>query len=190
LFTIILDSNDKPYRRTVVFDVETTGLYPEADDRIIEIGAMALVGDTILDEFHSLIDLDRPISTEAQRIHGITQEMLAGQPRAEEVLPQFRSFIEDSIMVAHSAEFDLSFVGSEFRRLKLDFSQPYYCTLALGRKVFPGLERHDLGSLYKHLYGELPLITHRALDDAWIAAMIWMKLNQLMSLLIYNYGPH
>jgi DNA polymerase III alpha subunit (gram-positive type) len=51
-------------------------------------------------------------------------------------MPRFRSFIDGSIMVAHCAEFDLSFVGSEFSRLNLCFSQPYCCTLALGRKMF------------------------------------------------------
>jgi hypothetical protein len=78
LLMILLDSNGKPYRRTIVFDVETTGLYPEAGDWVIEVGAVALDGETVLDEFHSLINVDRPIDPEAQRVHGITKEMLAG----------------------------------------------------------------------------------------------------------------
>ena len=62
----------------------------------------------------------RLIDPAAQRIHDITKEMLAGQPKAEEVMPGFSSFIQDSIMVAHYAEFDLNVVGSEFRRLYND----------------------------------------------------------------------
>jgi DNA polymerase III subunit epsilon len=71
---IILDSNGQPYRRTVVFDVETTGLYPEAGNRIIEIGAVALDEKSIVDEFHSLIYVERPIDPEAQRVHGIAKK--------------------------------------------------------------------------------------------------------------------
>jgi len=58
---VILDSNGKRIQRTVVFDVETTGLSPRLGDRIIEIGAVALEGKTIVDEFHSLISVDQPI---------------------------------------------------------------------------------------------------------------------------------
>jgi DNA polymerase III subunit epsilon len=167
---IILDSNGIPINRTVVFDVETTGLSPEQGDRVIEIGALALDGETIVDEFHSFIDSDQPIHPSAQKIHGITREMLKGQPKAEEVMPRFRVFLENSILVAHYADFDLSFVGSEFRRLGINFRQPYYCTLALGRKMFPELDRYDLRSLYKHLYSSELEIRHRALEDARITA--------------------
>ncbi len=175
---IILDSNGKPYNRTVVFDVETTGLSPESGDRIIEIGAIALDGDTFVDEFHSLIDMDRQIDQAAQRVHGITKEMLSGQPKAETVLPRFRSFIESSVMVAHYSDFDLKFVWSEFKRLRIVFRAPYYCTLALGRRVFPKLKRYDLGSLYQHLFNEKPRNMHRALEDARITAKIIIRLNQ------------
>lgn len=138
-------------------------------------------GVKIVDEFHSLIDVDRPIDPKAQRVHGITKEMLAGQPRAEEVMPRFRSFIEGSIMIAHSADFDMSFIDSEFRRLKLDFRQPYYCTLTLVRKMFPELEGYDLANLYLHFYGTRPVLTHRALDDAVITAAIWVVIYRYIS---------
>ena len=174
---IMLDSNGIPINRTIVFDVETTGLAPEQGDRVIEIGAVALDGETIVDEFHSLIDTDQPIDPAAQKVHGITKEMLEGQPRAEVVMLRFRSFIEGSIMVAHYADFDLSFVGCEFKRLGINFRQPYYCTLALGRKMFPELKRHDLETLYRQFYKRQPKRIHRALEDARMAAKIWIKLS-------------
>jgi len=80
---IILDSNGKPYKRTVIFDVETTGLSPEQGDRVIEIGAVALDGKTIIDEFHSLINTGQPIDPAAQKIHGITREMLKKDNRKQ-----------------------------------------------------------------------------------------------------------
>jgi len=178
---MFFDLNGRPYRRTIVFDVETTGLSPEAGDRVIEIGAVALEGGKIADEFHSLIDTDRAIDPAAQRVHGITRGMLAGQPKPKKVMPKFRAFIEDSIMVAHYADFDLSMVGKEFRRLKIEFRQPYFCTLSLARKLFPELERHDLGSIYRHLFKTEPVVMHRALEDAKSTAEIWILINRIMS---------
>ena len=175
---IVLDSNGKPIHRTVVFDVETTGLSPESGDRVIEVGAVALEQEKIVDEFHSLVYTERTINLAAGRVHGITKEMLCGQPKAEAVFMKFHKFIEGSVLVAHYAAFDLSFAAHEFGRLKLDLRQPYFCTLAIGRKMFPELDRHDLGSLYRHLYNSDPVIMHRAFEDARITAKVWIKLAQ------------
>jgi DNA polymerase-3 subunit epsilon len=174
---VILDSNGKCINRTVVLDIETTGLSPEHGDRVIEVGAIALEGKSIVNEFHSLIDTERPIDPDAGRIHRITKYMLCGQPKAEYVFQKFHRFIEESVLVAHYAAFDLSFIAHEFGRLKLDLRQPYLCTLALGRKMFPDLDRHDLGSLYRHLYNSEAEIKHRALEDAKVTAKIWIKLD-------------
>lgn len=178
---IILDSNGKHILRTVVFDVETTGLSLEFGDRVIEVGAVALEHDKIVDAFHSLVDVDRPIDPAAGRVHGITEEMLRGQPRAEMVMPRFHSFIGDSLLVAHSAEFDLRFIGSEFTRLKLGLRNAFCCTLEIGRILFPDLPRHDLESLYREIYGRSPDRLHRALDDARATAEVWVKLSWTLS---------
>ena len=74
--------------RYVTLDVETTGLSPRNGHRIIEIGAVAIEGGSISEEFWSLVSVDRKIPQKAQRIHGITDEMLDGQPGAKEVLPR------------------------------------------------------------------------------------------------------
>ena len=129
---VILDLNGICIERTVVFDVETTGLSPRLGDRVIEIGAVALNGEKIVDEFHSLIRVDQPIHPAAQRIHGITEKMLSGQPRPEQVIPQFHVFIENSVLVAHNANYDMMFMGSEFARLNLDFRNVFFCTLLSG----------------------------------------------------------
>ncbi len=176
---IILDYNRKPILRTVAIDVETTGLSPELGDRVIEVGAVALEHDKIVDEFYSLVAVKRPIALEAGRVHGITEEMLRGQPRAEQVMPIFHRFISGRTMVAHNAYFDLRFIGSEFARLKLGLRNAFYCTLEVGRKLFPELPRYDLETLYRELYGRAPHRLHRALDDARIVAAIWVKLAAL-----------
>jgi len=88
-----LTNSAKPTYRYVVLDVETTGLSPGNGDRVIEIGAVAIQDEEIVGEFHSLINAERPIPKVVQNIHGITNEMLAGKPRSEQVIPLFHKFI-------------------------------------------------------------------------------------------------
>ena len=103
--------------RHVVVDVETTGLSPRQGHRVIEIGAVAIEEGAIVGEFASLIDAGVPVPYAVQAIHGITDEMLAGQPTPEQVLPLFYKFIRDSVLIAHNAAFDVRFLRHEFARL-------------------------------------------------------------------------
>ena len=175
---LILDSKGKRGYRSVVFDVETTGLSIRSGDRVIELGAVAIEGKTVVDEFHSLIQVDQPINPFAQMAHGITKEMLKGQPRADEVMPKFHKFIRNSLLVAHNASFDVRFMHNEFSLLDLDLKNVCFCTLKLGRSLFPDLASHDLGTLYKQFYKSPPKVMHRALEDARATAKIWMKLER------------
>ena len=175
---LILDPKGKRGYRSVVFDVETTGLSIRSGDRVIEIGAVAIEGRTVVDEFHSLVHVDQPINPFAQAAHGITREMLKGQPRADEVIPRFHKFIEKSLLVAHNASFDVRFMHNEFSLLGLDLKNVCFCTLKLGRSMFPDLESHDLATLYKQFYKSPPKVMHRALEDARATARIWMKLER------------
>jgi DNA polymerase III epsilon subunit-like protein len=105
-------------KRFVVFDVETTGLNAWRGDRIIEVGAVTMTDGLIGEEFHSLIGIERSIPKTAWRLHGITIEMLSGQPKVEEVLPAFRQFIGRSVLVAHNADFDMGFLRWECSRME------------------------------------------------------------------------
>lgn len=165
-------------QKYVIFDVETTGLFPRRGDRVIEIGAVLIVKGEICEEFHSLINVPKRITKGAQRLHGITNEMLEGQPGPEQVFPEFRKFIEDATLVAHNARFDMAFLRSEFHRLGVGLSNPRICTLEMSRRLYPGLPEHTLTSVYRFLFGELPedIQMHRALSDARMAAEIWLKI--------------
>ncbi len=162
----------------VAFDVETTGLSASRGDRIIEIGAVALEGGKIIDEFHSLINVRKRISMQAQYIHGITGEMLKGRPGPDRIFPEFRAFAGKSTLIAHNAGFDLSFLRHEYGRIGLGFHNKHICTLELSRRSIPRLRNHRLETVYRHLFGKSKKQLHRALDDARMVAKIWLELTE------------
>jgi DNA polymerase III epsilon subunit family exonuclease len=168
----------KAANRFIAVDVETTGLSTSRGDRIIEIGAVVLEEGRIGEEFHALICVKERIHWAAQQVHGITEDMLVGKPNADEVMPEFRKFITDSALVAHNARFDMGFISDEFLRLGMGLTNPYHCTLALSRSLYPKLRNHKLETVYRHLFGRIPGETrrHRALDDARLVAMMWVEM--------------
>jgi DNA polymerase-3 subunit epsilon len=137
----------------VVLDVETTGLSPWKGDRVIEIGAVALEGGDLMAEFSTLIQAPRAIPFCASQIHGITDEMLIGQPTPEEVFPALEAFIRDSVLVAHNAQFDIAFLRREYELLGTRFPHRHICTLEMSRSRFPRLRNHKLETVYRHLIG-------------------------------------
>jgi DNA polymerase III epsilon subunit len=164
----------------IVFDVETTGLRLWRNDRIIEIGAVAVIGDDMSEEFHTFIDADKPITMAAQKIHGITREMLAGQPKAKEALTAFQQFIGNGILVAHNTDFDIGFLGFEYSRIGQGLPNRHTCTLKLSRKLYPGLSDYRLETVAKHVLGiEIDKNRHhRALEDARMTARIWIAMGK------------
>lgn len=167
-------------KKTVVFDVETSGLSLRAGHRIIEIGAVALKGREIIGEFNSLINPGRALDSRAVAIHGITGEMLGGKPDPNEIFPLFRRFLGDARLVAHNARFDVGFLGAEFERIGLSLTNKVFCTLSLSRRFYPKLPNHRLETVYRHLCGEISDTTrrHRALDDARLTMEVWLALER------------
>jgi DNA polymerase-3 subunit epsilon len=103
----------------VVFDMETTGLHAKRGDRIVSISAVRVKQGRIdlSDSFHEIVDPDRHIPSETAVIHGILPSMVHGKPTFEEVLPSFISYVGSSVLVAHHAWLDLSFLNQEMIRL-------------------------------------------------------------------------
>jgi len=169
----------KPSQRYVAIDVETTGLSPRRGHRIIEIGAIAIEGISIVAEFSSLIQADRKISLDAQLVHGITDEMLFGKPSFEDIFPDFHAFIEGSTLIAHNAGFDIGFLRHEYSRIKHIFQHQYFCTMELSRRRLPRLRDHKLETVYRHLCsGKVTgRQRHRALGDAHMVAAIWLAME-------------
>ena len=166
--------------RVVVVDTETTGLSVRNGGRVIEIGAVAVEQGIIVAELSTLINTATLISYGARRIHGISQQMLVGRPVPSEVWPWFLEFAGSSPLVAHNAAFDRSFVQHELELLGLVLPNQWHCTVQLARKKLPRLPNHRLETVYSALLGRVPVDVqqHRALDDARMAAQVWVELQQ------------
>jgi len=165
--------------RHIVIDVETTGLSVRSGGRVIEVGAVAVESGIITGEFETLIDTGAAISYAAWRVHGISEAMLAGKPAPADVWPQLLDFIGNANLVAHNASFDSAFVRHELALLGHGLPNPWHCTVRLARRRLPQLPNHKLDTVYRHLFGSLPTGAkrHRALDDARMAAKIWIEIS-------------
>jgi DNA polymerase-3 subunit epsilon len=169
-------------QRTIIFDVETSGLSPSTGGRVIEIGAAAVVAGEIEAEFSTLIHVDCDIHWAAERVHGISRAMLRGQPSPAEVWPAFLDFAGNAPLVAHNARFDESFLRFELERLGMVLRNPIHCSLIASRRRFPRLANHRLETVARHVLGEIPADCrlHRALGDARLLARVWVGMEGLV----------
>ncbi|HWN56882.1 MAG TPA: exonuclease domain-containing protein, partial [Methylomirabilota bacterium] len=155
-----------------VVDLETTGGQC-GPGNIIEIGAYRMVGRRLTESFQTLV---RPQGGFVPRfitgLTSITTEMVREAPPIEEVLPAFREFMGDRVMVAHNAAFDFGFLNFEFRRIfGIGVANPVLCTLRMSRRFMPSLKRRRLDLLASH-FGLSLEGRHRGLGDARMAAEI------------------
>ena len=176
---VINYDKNKKYNKYVVFDIETTGLSP-TKDMITEIGAIKIENGIIIDEYNQLINPERPIPKKIVELTGITDDMVKDMPTIERVLPDFKTFIEDSVLVAHNASFDTGFLREQFFRNGEILNNPILDTLQLTRALFPSLKSHKLNTVAKHLNVDL-INHHRAVDDARATAEIFLKSMALLN---------
>jgi DNA polymerase-3 subunit epsilon len=164
-----------------VFDTETTGLNPSGGDEIIQIGAARVVNGRLLrqESFEQLVDPGRDLPKAGIAIHGITPDMVVGQPRIDEVFPAFHQFAQDTVLVAHNAAFDMKFLQAPARRTGLRLQQPVLDTLLLSAVVHPHQESHRLEAIAER-FGITVLGRHTALGDALVTAEVLLKLIPLL----------
>lgn len=164
-----------------VFDTETTGLDPRGGDEIISIGAMRIVNGRLLhnETFDQLVDPGRDVPPESTRVHGITTEMLQGQPTLAKVLPQFFRFAEETVLVAHNAAFDMRMLQLKESGTGVRFTNPVLDTLLLSAVVHPGHKNHDVEQIAARL-GVSIVGRHTALGDAIATGEIFLKLLPLL----------
>jgi DNA polymerase III subunit epsilon len=167
--------------RYVVFDTETTGIRPSEGDELIAIAAVRIVNGRILtgETFERLINPGRSIPAASVRIHGITEEMARDKPPARIVLPQFKNFVGDGVLIAWNAAFDMRFLELKQDEAAVRFDNPVLDALLLSIYVSNDPVNHSLLATAERL-GVVVTGRHTALGDAMATAAIWVKLLDLL----------
>lgn len=175
----ILNPSDQQLNKAsyCVFDLETTGLSARYD-KIIEFGAVKVVGGLVVDAIDFFIDPEMELSAFTTRLTHITTEMVKGKTKIREAMKRIKEFIGDSILVAHNATFDYGFLIEACHKLnEEEIKNPVIDTLALSRYIFPNNKSHTLGAVSRLLeinYDES--VAHRANYDANVLNSVWQAM--------------
>ena len=169
--------------RQIVLDTETTGLEPELGHRIIEIGAVEIVGRRLTGRhFHEYLDPERDVDAGALEVHGLTREFLADKPKFADVAGPFRNFVRDADVVIHNAPFDVAFLDAELALLA-DGTGPLagICritdSLILARRRHPG-QKNSLDALCRrYAIDNSGRDLHGALLDAELLADVYLAMT-------------
>ena len=162
----------------VVFDIETTGFSP-VQNRIIEIGAVKVEQGKITGRYSSFVNPDVPIPYEIEKLTGIHDGLVVDAPMIEQVLPEFLTFCADAVLVAHNANFDMSFILENAQRLGIRQEFTYVDTVGIARLLLPHQAKHTLDAVAKTLGISLEN-HHRAVDDAEATAEIFVRFIPLL----------
>jgi DNA polymerase-3 subunit epsilon len=165
--------------RLVVLDTETTGLDAMGDDRIVEIGAVELIGCLPSGrEFHSYLNPGRAMPAAAERVHGLSDAFLADKPVFAQIAGDLLGFLGESTLVIHNAAFDVGFLNAELLRCGLPpvTWDRALCTVELARRRLPGA-RHSLDALCeRYAIDRSARVRHGALLDAQLLARVYLEL--------------
>lgn len=164
-----------------VFDTETTGLDPASGDEIVSVGAVRIVNGRLLmhETFERLVDPRRSVPARSVAVHGISADMLRGQPTIDVVLPAFARFAADTVLVGHNVGFDMSFLRLKEAQTGVRFTRPVLDTLLLDAALHPDHERHSLEAIAGRL-GVGVVGRHTALGDALVTGEVFVRLLTLL----------
>ena len=166
--------------RQVVLDTETTGLSPDAGDRIVEIGCVELVhGVPSGRTYQQYINPERDVPEEVVAVHGLSEDFLSGHPPFADIVDAFMEFLDDSALVIHNAEFDMGFINAELERLgrpPLPVTRAID-TVRLARQKFPGAPA-NLDALCRRFEIDITgRALHGALKDSHLLAQVYLELT-------------
>ena len=157
----------------VVFDIETTG-FSAMKDKIIEIGAVKIVDGKITERFSEFVNPQIPIPFRIEQLTSINDNMVKDAPTIDVILPKFEEFCRGCVMVAHNAEFDMSFIQKNYEDLGIEREDTIVDTVGMARFLLPQLNRFKLDTVAKAVGVSLEH-HHRAVDDAACTAEIFEK---------------
>lgn len=164
----------------IVLDFETTGHSPTLGDRPIEVGAVRIEQDMIVDRFQSLMNPGFTISWFIESLTGISNELIAEAPDCEEIMTRFAEWIGETPLVAHNAGFDRKFLDAELARIGRERANPMACTVLASRRLFPEAPNHKLSTMVTHLGIYTDGTFHRALADAEMTGHLWIAMTDLL----------
>lgn len=165
--------------RELVLDTETTGFDPETGDRIVEIGAVELIGHMPTgNTYHQYINPQRDMPEDAFKVHGLSEEFLSDKPIFSDIAQAFLEFVGDARLIIHNASFDMKFLNAELRWVGKPIlpMEQAIDTLAMARRKFPGAQA-SLDALCRRFGIDNSSRTlHGALLDSEILAEVYLEL--------------
>ncbi len=166
---------DEPLSGTFIcFDIETTGLSP-LKDKITEIGAVKIENGAVTDIFSTFANPEMPIPAKIVQLTGITDAMVKDAPSQSEAVSAFLEFAGDSILVAHNAPFDTSFIRKACENMGVEYNYTSIDTVAISRAILPDIKNVKLDTVANYLrLGKFN--HHRATDDADMLSKIFVSL--------------
>jgi DNA polymerase-3 subunit epsilon len=181
--------------RQVFLDTETTGLYADQGDRVIEIGCVELINRKLTgNNLHLYLNPGRDSHEEALKVHGITTEFLKDKPKFAAVVDDFLAYIKDAEVIIHNAAFDVGFLDAELRLAGRPAFKEHVSgvvdTLVMAKEMFPG-KRNSLDALCDRLGVDNSGRTlHGALLDAELLADVFINLTRGQDALLMDAGRH
>lgn len=175
--------------RQIVLDTETTGLSPQAGDRIVEIGCVELLNRRLTgNNLHLYLNPERDSHEDALKVHGLTTEFLQDKPKFAQVASQFLAYIQGAEVIIHNAPFDVGFLDAELERLGqgpfASHISQVVDSLAMAKQLYPG-KRNSLDALCDRMGVDNSARTlHGALLDAELLADVYLALTRGQELLI------
>lgn len=172
-------------KRQIILDTETTGLYADGGDRLVEFAGLEMINRQMTDKnLHLYIHPERDMPEEAARVHGLTIEVLEGKnaPPFARVGRQIADFLRGAELIIHNAKFDVGFLNMEFRRMGLPTVEELGCTvtdtLLMAREMFPG-QKASLDALCNHFsVDRSKRVLHGALIDCELLGEVYLAMTR------------